>query len=128
MYKKFPYPIIGDEKRKLAVSLQIIDRDEKDPDGRVVTARAVFIINSTKKIRLSILYPANTGRNFSEILRVIDSLQASDNPGVATTVDCIPKDNVMVQRTVSDKDIKFIYLTLIIFVLLLGKNLKKKTS
>lgn len=60
----FPYPIIADEKRDLATKLQMIDLDEKDANGIPLTARAVFIIDSNKKMRLSILYPATTGRNF----------------------------------------------------------------
>lgn len=60
----FPYPIISDEKRDLAVRLSMLDPDEKDSAGLPVTARAVFIIGPNKKMRLSILYPATTGRNF----------------------------------------------------------------
>lgn len=60
----FPYPIIADEKRELAVLLNMIDPDEKDKDGLPLTARAVFVISPDKKLRLSILYPATTGRNF----------------------------------------------------------------
>jgi 1-Cys peroxiredoxin 6 len=83
----FPYPIIADEDRKLSTSLQMIDPDERDADGIPLTARAVFIIDPRKRMRLSILYPATTGRNFSEILRVIDSLQLTDKHKVATPVD-----------------------------------------
>jgi 1-Cys peroxiredoxin 6 len=60
----FPYPIIADEDRKLSTSLQMIDPDERDADGIPLTARAVFIIDPRKRMRLSILYPATTGRNF----------------------------------------------------------------
>lgn len=63
----FPYPIISDEKRELAVQLSMIDPDEKDNSGLPVTARAVFIIAPNKKMRLSILYPATTGRNFEYV-------------------------------------------------------------
>lgn len=61
---QFPYPIIADEDRSLATELGMLDPDEKDSDGIPVTARAVFIIDPMKKMRLSILYPATTGRNF----------------------------------------------------------------
>ncbi|KAF5275573.1 hypothetical protein FQA39_LY06685 [Lamprigera yunnana] len=98
-----PYPIIADEGRDLAVELNMIDPDEKNAKGIPVTARAVFIIDHNKKMRLSMLYPATTGRNFNEILRVIDSLQLTDTHKVATPVDWKAGDNVMVQPTVPDE-------------------------
>lgn len=61
---ELPYPIIADENRQLATKLLMIDPDEKDQHGVPLTARAVFIIDPKKKMRLSILYPATTGRNF----------------------------------------------------------------
>lgn len=61
---EFPYPIIADENRALATELGMLDPTEKDSQGIALTARAVFIIDPTKKMRLSILYPATTGRNF----------------------------------------------------------------
>lgn len=60
----FPYPIIADEKRDLATKLNMIDPDETNADGLPLTARAVFVVDPKKKMRLSILYPATTGRNF----------------------------------------------------------------
>lgn len=60
----FPYPIIDDEKRELAVKLNMLDKDEIGGHGLPLTCRAVFIIDTKKKLRLSILYPATTGRNF----------------------------------------------------------------
>lgn len=61
---KLPYPIIADEKRELAVQFGMIDPDERTREGLPLTARAVFIIGPDKKLKLSILYPATTGRNF----------------------------------------------------------------
>lgn len=61
----FPYPIIADEDRNIAVDLDMIDLDEKDSSGVPVAARAVFIVDPNKKMRLSILYPATTGRDFT---------------------------------------------------------------
>lgn len=61
---EFPYPIIDDEKRELAVRLNMLDKDEVNQQGIVLTCRAVFIIDANKKLRASILYPASTGRNF----------------------------------------------------------------
>jgi len=62
---EFPYPIIEDQTRKLATLLGMLDPNEVDDQtGLPMSARAVFIIDSAKKMRLSILYPATTGRNF----------------------------------------------------------------
>ena len=60
----FPYPIVADDNRNLAVKLGMLDPDEKDSKGLPLTARAVFIVGPDKKLKLSILYPATTGRNF----------------------------------------------------------------
>lgn len=60
----FSYPIIADEKRELAVQLGMIDPDEKDVAGLPLTCRAVFLIGPDKRLKLSLLYPATTGRNF----------------------------------------------------------------
>lgn len=62
--KEFSYPIVEDETRKLATLLGMLDPAEVDEHGIPMTARAVFIIDPAKKMRLSILYPATTGRNF----------------------------------------------------------------
>uniref|UniRef100_A0A8P4G5K9 Peroxiredoxin-6 n=1 Tax=Dicentrarchus labrax TaxID=13489 RepID=A0A8P4G5K9_DICLA len=82
-----PYPIIADSKRELAVALGMLDPDEKDKDGLPLTARCVFIIGPDKRLKLSLLYPATTGRNFDEILRVVDSLQITAGKRVATPAD-----------------------------------------
>jgi len=100
----FPFPIIADDKRELAVQLGMIDPDEKDHTGMPVTARAVFIIGPDKKLKLSILYPATTGRNFNEILRVIDSLQLTATKKVATPVNWIPGGEAMVVPSVKSED------------------------
>lgn len=61
---EFPYPIIDDESRTLAVKLNMLDQNEIDANGLPLTCRAVFIIDPNRKLRLSILYPATSGRNF----------------------------------------------------------------
>nr|AFK11017.1 putative peroxiredoxin 6 [Callorhinchus milii] len=94
--EKLPFPIIADKNRDLAVKLGMLDLDEKNKEGLPVTARAVFIIGPDKKLKLSILYPATTGRNFDEILRVIDSLQLTDTKKVATPVNWKQGDMCMV--------------------------------
>ena len=80
----FPFPIIGDEKRLLASKLGMLDPMNLDSTGAPLTVRAVFVVDPQKKLRLSILYPASTGRNFDEILRVVDSMQLSDKHMLAT--------------------------------------------
>ncbi|XP_029198517.2 peroxiredoxin-6-like [Acropora millepora] len=101
---KFPYPIIADEDRDLAVKLGMIDPDEKDAQGMPLTARAVFIIGPDKKLKLSLLYPATTGRNFDEILRVVDSLQLTAEKKVATPADWKSGGDCMVLPTVKPEE------------------------
>jgi len=124
----FPFPIIADADRDIAVQLKMLDPDEIDSKGVPVTARAVFIIDPKKKMRLSILYPATTGRNFTEILRVLDSLQLCDKHKVATPVDWQKGDDVMVQPTVSDEDCKTLFPSITLVALPSGKNYIRKTS
>ncbi|XP_026202082.1 peroxiredoxin-6 [Anabas testudineus] len=99
-----PFPIIADDKRELAVLLGMLDPDERDKDGMPLTARCVFVVGPDKKLKLSILYPATTGRNFDEILRVIDSLQLTAQKKVATPVDWKPGDKVMVIPSLSEAE------------------------
>lgn len=98
------FPIIADEKRELAVKFGMLDPDEKDKAGMPLTARCVFIIGPDKKLKLSILYPATTGRNFNEILRVIDSLQLTATKKVATPVDWQHGGDCMVLPSISPDD------------------------
>ncbi|XP_017886761.1 peroxiredoxin-6 isoform X2 [Ceratina calcarata] len=119
--KEFPYPIIDDEKRKLATLLGMLDPAEVDSNGVPVTARAVFVIDPAKKMRLSILYPATTGRNFNEILRVLESLQLTEKHKVATPVDWKKGEPVMIQPTVSDDEAKTLFNDIKIVTLPSGK-------
>lgn len=106
---EFPYPIIDDASRELAVKFNMLDKDEIGSAGLPLTCRAVFIIDSSRRLRTSILYPASTGRNFDEILRVIDSLQLTDKNKVATPVDWKQNETVMVLPTVKNEDIPKLY-------------------
>lgn len=84
------FPIIGDADRKVAFLYDMIDQqdlDNIDQKGIAFTIRSVFIIDPSKKIRLTMMYPASTGRNSAEVLRVIDSLQTGDKKGVTTPID-----------------------------------------
>ena len=71
-----------------------------------LTVRSVFIIDSSKRLRLTITYPASTGRNFDEILRVIDSLQLTDNHSVATPVNWKDGDDCVIVPSISTEDAK----------------------
>ncbi|XP_068140309.1 peroxiredoxin-6 [Drosophila tropicalis] len=105
----FDYPIIADHKRELAVKLNMLDKDELNSDGIPLTCRAVFIVDNKKKLRLSILYPATTGRNFDEILRVIDSLHLTQTKSVATPADWKSGGDCMVLPTVKSEDVSKLF-------------------
>jgi len=100
----FDYPIIADPKRELATKFGMIDPDEKTSTGMPLTCRAVFVISPDKKLKLKILYPATTGRNFDEILRVIDSLQLTATKKVATPANWQEGGDCMVVPSVSADD------------------------
>ncbi|KAI6660880.1 Peroxiredoxin-6-like [Oopsacas minuta] len=106
---EFPYPIIADPKRELAVGLGMLDPVEKDKTGLPLTCRAVFIIGPDKKLKLSLLYPATTGRNFNEIIRVIESLQLTMYKKVATPANWTCGGECMVLPTVSADDAKTLF-------------------
>jgi len=104
--KEFPFPLIADDKRELAIQFGMLDPDEKDSKGMPLTCRSVFIVGPDKKLKLSILYPASTGRSFDEILRVVDSLQLTVKRKVATPADWKPGCHCMVLPTLSAEDVK----------------------
>jgi alkyl hydroperoxide reductase subunit AhpC len=74
--------------------------------GLALTIRSVFIIDPNKKIRLILTYPASTGRNTAEVLRVIDALQTTEKNGVTTPINWLPGDDVVIPPTVSTEDAK----------------------
>ncbi|KAH7390690.1 mitochondrial peroxiredoxin-like protein Prx1 [Pyrenochaeta sp. MPI-SDFR-AT-0127] len=102
------FPIIADADRKVAFLYDMISQDDLDAlsktGGIAFTIRSVFIIDPAKKIRLTMLYPASTGRNTAEVLRVIDSLQTGDKKGVATPINWTAGEDVIVPPTVSTED------------------------
>jgi len=100
------YPIIADPERELAVLLGMLDADEKDLQGMPVTARAVFIVGPDKRLKLSILYPATTGRNFPELLRVLDSLQLTATKKVATPANWVAGGTCMVLPSVPAEELE----------------------
>ncbi|WP_031525434.1 peroxiredoxin [Dyadobacter crusticola] len=94
------FPIIADEGRKVAQLYDMIHPNASEKS----TVRSVFVIGPDKKIKLTLTYPASTGRNFNEILRVIDSLQLTANYSVATPADWKDGEDVIVVPAVSTED------------------------
>jgi len=96
------FPLIADPDRKVAELYDMIHPNMAEN----VTVRSVFIIGPDKKIKLIITYPQSTGRNFDEILRVIDSLQLTANYSVSTPVDWKQGEDVIIAPAISDEDAK----------------------
>lgn len=96
------YPMIGDPDRKVADLYGMIPPNA----GNTLTVRSVFVIGPDKKVKLTITYPASTGRDFSEILRALDSLQLTEKHQVATPVNWRPGDDVIISNAISDDDAK----------------------
>uniref|UniRef100_A0A7N0UBK0 Peroxiredoxin n=1 Tax=Kalanchoe fedtschenkoi TaxID=63787 RepID=A0A7N0UBK0_KALFE len=103
---KVEYPILADPKRELIKELNMVDPDEKDPEGNPIPSRALHIIGPDKKIKLSFLYPASTGRNMDEVLRAVDSLQKAARHKVATPANWKAGDPVAISPSVSDEEAK----------------------
>ncbi|KAM9180268.1 peroxiredoxin-6-like [Dugong dugon] len=107
--EKLPFPIIDDKNQDLAILLGMLDPVEKDKKVMPVMACVVFIFGPDKKLKLSILYPATTGRNFDEILRVVIALQLMAEKSVAILVDWKDGDSVMVLPTIPEEEAKKIF-------------------
>jgi alkyl hydroperoxide reductase subunit AhpC len=99
------FPMIADPGRAVANLYGMIHPNA----STTVTVRSVFIIDPAKKIRATITYPASTGRNFDEILRVVDSLQLTDQYKVATPVNWKPGDDVIIVPSVSNEEAKQLF-------------------
>lgn len=95
------FPILADADRKVSDLYDMIHPNA----STTVTVRSVFIIDPAKKVRLIITYPASTGRNFNEILRVIDSLQLTDSHSVATPVNWEDGDDVIIVPSLKDPEV-----------------------
>jgi alkyl hydroperoxide reductase subunit AhpC len=108
------YPMIGDTDLKVSKLYNMLPAaTEGGSEGRTAadnqTVRTVFVIGPDKKIKLMISYPMTTGRNFDEILRVIDSMQLTAKHRVATPVNWKPGENVIIAGSVSDDEAKTLY-------------------
>ncbi|MDJ1185107.1 peroxiredoxin [Roseofilum casamattae] len=95
------YPILADADKKVADLYDMIHPESLNN----LTIRTVFVIDPNKKLRLNITYPASTGRNFDEILRVIDSLQLTDNYQVATPVNWTDGDDCVIVPSLKDPEV-----------------------
>ncbi len=99
--QKINYPILADHDRKVSKLYDMIHEEAND----TLTVRSVFVIDPNKKIRLMITYPASTGRNFAEILRVIDSLQLTDNHSVATPANWKDGEDCVIVPSLQDPEV-----------------------
>jgi alkyl hydroperoxide reductase subunit AhpC len=108
---KVTYPMIGDPELKVAKLYDMLPADAgSTSEGRTpannATVRTVFVIGPDKKIKLMLIYPMSTGRNFDEVLRVLDSIQLTAKHTVATPVNWKPGDDIIIPPAVSEEDAK----------------------
>jgi alkyl hydroperoxide reductase subunit AhpC len=108
------YPMIGDKDLKVAKLYNMLPAEEPGTsEGRTpannATVRSVFVVGPDKKIKLMLTYPMTTGRNFDEILRVIDSMQLTQKHRVATPVNWKQGDDVIISGAVSDDEAKKLF-------------------
>ncbi|HEX9563706.1 MAG TPA: peroxiredoxin [Gemmatimonadaceae bacterium] len=94
------FPMIGDPDRRISSLYDMIHPNANDTQ----TVRSVFVIGPDNKVKLMLVYPASTGRNFGEILRILDSLQLTADYAVSTPADWRPGDEVVIATTVTDDD------------------------
>jgi alkyl hydroperoxide reductase subunit AhpC len=111
---KVNYPMIGDPELKIAKLYDMLPAGEGETsEGRTpadnATVRTVFVVGPDKKIKLMLSYPMSTGRNFDEVLRVLDSIQLTARHNVATPVNCKPGGDVIISGAVSDDEAKRLY-------------------
>ena len=96
------FPIIADEDRQVATLYDMIHPNA----SATATVRSLFVIGPDKTVKLMITYPASTGRNFYEVLRVVDSLQLTSNYSVSTPADWKPGEDVIIANTINNEDAK----------------------
>jgi len=108
---KVNYPMIGDTELKIAQLYDMLPADSgSTSEGRTAatnaTVRTVFVVGPDKKIKLMLSYPMSTGRNFDEVMRVLDSLQLTAREQVSTPVNWKPGEDVIIAGSVNDEDAK----------------------
>ncbi len=102
---KLNFPLLADADRRVATLYGMIHPNASD----TMTVRSVFIIDPKLKLRLSLTYPASTGRNFDELIRVIDSLQLTDGHKVATPANWKPGEDVIIVPSVNDEQARALF-------------------
>jgi alkyl hydroperoxide reductase subunit AhpC len=102
---KLNFPLIADSNRRVSFLYDMIHPNASD----TMTVRSVFIIDANKKLRLTLTYPASTGRNFQEILRVVDSLQLTDKHKVATPADWRQGQDVIILPAVTNDEARTLF-------------------
>ena len=100
------FPLISDPSHEIAEKYDMLPATAGTELAEVLTVRSVYVIGPDNKIKLSLTYPASTGRNFQEILRAIDSLQLTAKHSVATPADWKQGDDVIIANTINDDDAK----------------------
>ncbi|KAK1763004.1 thioredoxin-like protein [Phialemonium atrogriseum] len=106
------FPIIADKERKVAYLYDMLDYQDTtnvDEKGIAFTIRSVFIIDPKKTIRTILSYPASTGRNSSEVLRIVDSLQTGDKHKITTPINWTPGDDVIVHPSIQGEKAKELF-------------------
>jgi len=104
------FPIVADADRKVSILYGMLDQTNLDKQtGLPLTVRSVFILDPTKKIRLTLTYPASCGRNFDEIIRTIDSLQLTDKKKVTTPANWKQGDDLIVAPSVNNEQAKQLF-------------------
>lgn len=105
---KVEFPIIADEGLEVSKAFDMLPAEYYLPDGRTPadsqTVRSVFIIGPDKKLKLTMTYPMNVGRNFAEVLRALDGLQTAARENVATPADWVPGQDVVIPVAVSNDE------------------------
>jgi len=110
---KVKYPLIADSSLKIAKLYNMLPAEESQDEKRTAmtnaTVRSVFLIDPNKKIRMMLTYPMTTGRNFDEIIRVLDSVQLTSKKKVATPAQWNKNDDVIIVPAVSDQEAKELF-------------------
>ena len=99
------FPLVADPTREIALSYDMIHPEADN----TATVRSVFVIGPDKKVKLTLTYPASTGRNFDEVLRIVDSLKRTSENKVATPANWQPGEDVIIVPSLSDDDAREIF-------------------